>query len=274
MSRTLSQLVVGSPSLLYLLHPDTVNYRNTILAKGARISPKDTLSIDRFVNSIYANNLRPLMLECYPFAGDNLGAALVKLWHVSTPNLTNVGFTDANYTPATSITGNGVAYLNSNFIPSNSLTVSNCSLGVYNRTSNFENHIIVGCSNNNDSQFNMLVGWSDGNNYFDAYNVSTGRLAVANPGLRPQGFHIGSRVSLLDSRYFLNGTQLGMQITGGGTIPTIPQYWFSYNNVGVAATFSTKSAGFGFVGRGMTPAQVSTLTTIVNQLMTDLGRAV
>lgn len=274
--RTLNQLLVGCPRSLLSLHPDTTDYRNRILAKGASIRQTDLLAIDRFVRSIYSNNLRSLILECYPFAGENLSASLTKLWNNSVPDLTSVGFTDLNYTPTTGITGNGVAHLNSNFVPiTSSLTTSSASIGAYNRTNIFQAGAVTAQADGSSNTFNLLVGWNDNLNYFDCYNQMglSGRLTTPS-STNCQRLNIGTRVSSSDSRYFRDGNQLASIITGGGNLPTIPMFWFAYNNNGVPILFSTKSVGFGFVGRGLTPVQVSTLTTIVNTLMSGLGRAV
>lgn len=272
--RALNQILTGSPRSLLSIHPDTANYRSRISAKGTSIKQSDLLAIDRFVKAIYANNLRSLILECYPFAGENLSGSLTKLWHNSVPDFTNVGLTDLNYTPTAGITGNGTGYLNSNFIPSNSsLTNSSGSIGAYNRTNSFQAGAIAAVSDATN-MFTLLVGWSDNLNYFDCYNQTglSGRLTTGSSS-NCQRLNIGSRVSLTDSRFFRDGNQITAIITGGGNLPTAPIFWLAYNNI-TPQFFSTKSLGFGFVGRGLTPAQVSTLTTLVNQLMTDLGRAV
>lgn len=274
--RTLNQLLLGSPRSFLSLHADTVNYRNRILAKGASIKQSDLLAIDKFLKSIYANNLRSLILECYPFAGDNLSAAITKLWNNSVPDFTSVGFTDLNYTPSTGVTGNGIGYLNSNFTPStSSLTTSSGSIGAYNRTNSFQSGAVTGQADGASNTFNLLVGWSDNLNYFDCYNQVglSGRLSTSSQS-DCQRLNIGTRVSSTDSRYFRDGNQLAAIATGGGSLPNIPMFWFAYNNNGAPILVSSKSLGFGFVGRGLTPAQVTTLTTIINQLMTDLGRAV
>lgn len=273
--RILSSLLLGAPFSRASLHPDTLDLRSRIQAKGTNIKQTDLLAIDKFVKSIYANSLRSLILECYPFAGENLSASFTKLWHTSTSDFTNVAFTDLNYTPTTGITGNGVGYLNSNFIPTSSLTTSSASIGAYNRTNVFQNGAITAQADGASNTFNLLAGWGDNLNYFDCYNQISlsGRLTTPS-STNCQRLNIGTRVSLGDSRYFRDGNQLASIVTGGGSLPTIPMFWFAYNNNGVPILFSTKSVGFGFVGRGLTPAQVLTFTTIVNQLMTDLGRAV
>lgn len=276
MSRVLSQLTLSPPSLQYLLHPDVADYAFRIRTKGAIIQRNDLLAIDRFVNAIYAAGLRSLILECYPFAGDSIAAARTKLWHTGNEAFTNNGFTSSNYGRATGITGNGTSSLNSNFIASTSaLTNSNGSIGVYNRSNLFEAGAVVAAGDASANNFNLLPGWNDNLSYFDCYNLTSlgGRL-ITPTSSDCRGFHVGSRVSLTDSRYFQNGNQIASIMTSGGNLPTTPQHWFAYNNNGTLNSFSTKSIGFGFVGRGLTPAQVSTLTTIVNTLMTGLGRAV
>ena len=277
MSKALSQIVLSSPSLLSLLHPDVVDFAARIRNKGASISYNDLLIVDRFVKDIYANNLRAFILECYPFVGDSIAAARTKLWHTGTEAFINNGFTSANYGRATGITGNGSSFLNSNFVPSatSSLTNTNGSIGVYNRSNIFESRILVGCADSNGNSFNLIVGWSDNFNYFDSFTLGVGVGRLTTPSSTDcLGFHVGSRISATDSRYFQRGNQIASITTSGGNLPTVAQHWFVYNNNGTINSFSTKSIGFGFIGRGLTPTQVSVLTRIVNQLMTDLGRAV
>ena len=277
MSRVISQIILGLPSLQSLFHPDVVDYAYRIRIKGATIQRNDLLAINRFTESIYAAGLRSFILECYPFAGDSIAAARTKLWHAGNEAFTNNGFTSGNYGRTTGITGNGTASLNSNFVANSStLTNSSGSIGVYNRSNLFEAGMAVGCSDASANNFNLALGWNDNLNYFDCYNLVslTGGRLMTPVSSDCRGFHVGSRVSLTDSRYFQNGNQIASITTSGGGLPTTSQHWFAYNNNGSLSSFSTKSIGFGFVGRGLTPAQVTALTSIVNTLMTGLGRAV
>lgn len=279
MSRVISQLTIDSPSLQYLLHPDVADYAYRIRTKGATIQRSDLLAIDKFAKDIYAAGLRSLILECYPFAGDSIAAARTKLWHTGSEAFTNNGFTSGNYGRTTGITGNGTSFLNSNFIPSSSsLTASDGSIGCYLGNNIFEGSVVAGATSGFvTTGFILIPGFSDQINYFDCYNGTAMSGRLTTPTVSDyRRFHIGTRTSLSDSRYFLNGTQLASITTSGGTLPTLPMYWMATNNNSTAEFIATanRNLRLGFVGRGLTPAQVSTLTTIVDTLMSGLGRLV
>lgn len=278
MSRVISQIILGLPSLQSLFHPDVVDYAYRIRIKGATIQRNDLLAINRFTESIYAAGLRSLILECYPFAGDSIAAARTKLWYTSNEAFTNNGFTSGNYGRTTGITGNGTSFLNSNFVPSSSsLTTSDGSIGCYIGNNSFEPSVVTGCTSNpTTNYFNLIPGFADNLNYFDCYNATLMQGRVATPvSAENRRFHVGTRVSPTNSRYFQNGVQTASISTNGGVLPAAPMYWFAFNNNGTAEQLVTaKSIRFGFVGKGLTPTQVTTLTSIVNTLMTELGRAV
>lgn len=284
MSKVLSQLTLSPPSLQRLFHSDTVDYASRIRSQGASIRQNDLLVIDRFVKGIYAAGLRSSLLDVSPLAGNNLTAALTKLWYPTgvQSNLTNNNFVEADYSRTTGLTGNATnKYLNTGLVPSSFFT-SSVSIGVYNRTNTTEASTEISSYNSSTAQaLNLYAQYSlMGTPYtiFDSFNVGVGlvsgqgRAVVSLTDAR--GLIIGSRISSSDSKIYQNGNIRHSISSSGGSPPNIPVWYFALNNNGSPAAFSGKSIGFFYIGQGLTSTQVSVLTAIVSQLMTGLGRSV
>lgn len=253
------------------IHPDTLDYRSRLVSNGGTISDADLTAVDVFVKEVYGNGLRSLLLDVSPLAGNNLAAALTKLWHPSGVQgvLTNNNFVGADYTRTTGLQGNGMTkYLDTGFIPSNFLAQS-ASLGVYTRSTTAENGADISAPG-----YVLFSKWGDGITYFDCYNgtVGQGRASVATAD--PRGLVIGSRVSATDSRIYRNANQVAAIATSGGSAPNNSIWYYAFNNLGMPLFFSTKSQGFFFCGLGLTAAQVTAFTRIVQNLMAAFGRSV
>lgn len=232
------------------------------------------------MKEVYGNGLRSLLLDVSPLGGDNLAAALTKLWVPSgvQGNLTNTNFVGADYTRSTGLQGNGSSkYLNTGLIPGNFITQS-CSFGVYSRSNTSENGADI--SSNGmmpaiSGAINLFSKWGDGLTYFDSFNATSGQGRMTATVADPRGLISGSRLSATDSKIYLNGTQVATSATSGGSpSSTFPVWYFAFNNAGSPLFFSSKSSGFFYIGLGLTGAQISTLYRLVQNLMTAFGRSV
>lgn len=260
------------------IHPDTVDYYSRILANGGTISDADLTAIDIFVKEVYGNGLRSLLLDVSPLAGNNLPAALTKLWCPSGVQsaLTNNNFASGDYTRATGLKGDGMTkYLNTGLIAGNFSTQS-FSTGVYNRSNVSENGADISSNNAGPTQvINLFSKWGDETTYFDNFNSTAGQGRVTGTIADPRGLVTGSRLSATDSKIYLNGNQVAAIATSGGSLPTtFPIWYFAFNNVGMPLFFSSKYAGLFYIGLGLTAPQVSIFYRLVQNLMTAFGRQV
>lgn len=260
------------------IHPDTLDYRSRLISNGGTISDLDLTAVDVFVKEVYGNGLRSLLLDVSPLGGDNLAAALTKLWYPSgvQGNLANTNFVGADYTQTAGLKGNGMTkYLNTGFTPGSFLSQS-VSLGVYNRSNVSEIGADISVNNADRSQtINLFSKWIDGITYFDSFNSTAGQGRVTVSMANPTGLLTGSRVSATDSKIYLNTNQVATIATSGGSPSTgFPIWYFAFNDAGNPIAFSSKFSGFFYIGLGLTATQVSTLYRLVQNLMTAFGRQV
>lgn len=260
------------------IHPDTLDYRSRLISNGGTISDADLTAVDVFVKEVYGNGLRSLLLDVSPLAGNNLAAALTKLWYPSgvQSSLTNNNFVAGDYTRATGLQGNGSnKYLDSGFLPGNFLSQS-VSIGVYNRSNISENGADISSNNTGSSQtLNLFSKWGDGTTYFDSFNGTGGQGRNTAIVADSRGLMAGSRLSATDSKIYLNGSQIASIATSGGSPSTLFSIqYFTFNNGGTPLFFSSKYSGLFYIGLGLSASQVSTLYRLVQNLMTAFGRQV
>lgn len=260
------------------IHPDTLDYRSRLISNGGTISDSDLTAVDVFVKEIYGNGLRSLLLDVSPLAGNNLAAALTKLWLPPgvQGSLTNNNFVEGDYARTTGLKGNGTSkYLNTGLIPGNFLT-SSASFGVYSRSNISENGADISSNNIGSSQaVNLFSKWGDGLTYFDSFNATGGQGRATTTIADPRGLITGSRLSATDSRIYLNSNLISTITTSGGSpSATFPILYFAFNNAGSPLFFSSKFSGFFYVGLGLTGSQISTLYRLVQNLMIAFGRSI
>lgn len=90
------------------------------------------------------------------------------------------------------------------------------------------------------------------------------------------GYYIGTRTSS-DSKLFIRGILRGSGSGGTTTFspPPVDMYLFAYNNRGISAlNFTNKECAFAHIGKGLSDAECVTLSTIVDNFQTTLGRNV
>ena len=90
------------------------------------------------------------------------------------------------------------------------------------------------------------------------------------------GYYIGTRTSSA-SKLFIRGILRG-SASGGTTTcspPPVDMYLFAYSNRGISAlNFTNKECAFAHIGKGLSDAECVTLSTIVDNFQTTLGRNV
>jgi hypothetical protein len=114
---------------------DAQVYFDNIVSNGGSISKSSKAYVNNFVVSLKTAGIWNSLYEIYPFMGDQLSAALVKLKATSSPsNFVNHGFVSGDYTETGAsggLKGNGLTkYLDSGFL-NTLLPFDNTSIGCY-----------------------------------------------------------------------------------------------------------------------------------------------
>jgi hypothetical protein len=71
---------------------------------------------------------------------------------------------------------------------------------------------------------------------------------------------------------YRNGTSLQIATTGTRTAITVPMFLAAMNNNGTPIQYYANQFSYATFGLGLTAAQVTTLTNIINTFQTTLGR--
>jgi hypothetical protein len=225
--------------------------------------------MDEFIRGLKSDGLWDAILDMGVMAGaDNFNGVLVKVKAApgSPRVLTNSNFVSGDYTPAganAGLLGNGVnKRLNTGNITIS--TQTSFSLGFYGMsmpttgTSMFIS----------DFQNTVRDGTLHGGSSF-IFNTGTPTGAIVSGTTSSNGFIVGSRTTGSEARLFRNGSQIGIN---NGTPSTFSGVFapsiFARSD---GSFFSTALGRLYFVGTGLSAAQVSSLSTRVNDLMRSIG---
>lgn len=243
-----------------------------------------TSAINTFVIGLKENNLWTKMRAIYPFVG---GTAATHRFNLKDPRDLDVAHRlifsgGISHTSLGVLPGGVNGWANTYVNPSLVLTNNDTHISYYSRTSASRGSIEIGLGVDFNASSNRIVihvSWSDGNMYSDAYNFGTARIAQANSNAG-QGYYIQTRTSSSSHKVFKNGTQLGATNTGdsgnvtliNGNIPLFG-LWNTSTNGMVSGLFSNRECSMATIGNGLSDSESSTLTTLVNNFQTTLGRA-
>ncbi len=255
------------------LDADTTDYINRITAVGGTISSNSISAINQFVKGCKADDIWNSLLDVGVFAGNNLAAALVKLKYPSEVQnaLTNFNFVPSDYLEATGLNpgiSNSSKYLNTGFNPSLHISNANsCHISFYSRTDSTSTGTEISSGTTSSSRLLIHARYS-GTSYFDSYDTGFGRISVLDAS--SLGLYIGTRISSTSFSLYKNANALVQGSTFGGTLPNASLLLFTLNN----SIFSSRICSFYSVGRGLTPAQVTSFYNRVQTLQQSLSRNV
>lgn len=259
------------PSIL----PETQAFAALIKASASTIKMESLQAIDRFVRDCYNAGIWTKLIEVYPFCGDDLTAAMVKLKnYFAAPALTAVNLVAGDYTergPNGGIAGNGTTkYIDTNFLQSN--------MGL---TAHYSAYI-------REAEATGLKFWIGANT---ATDFST--LGVFNAVLTPYSIHGGNTVSAQDPAnatpafyatdrsaanrldIYKNGVSAANATTvTAAAFGAINMFALARNNNGAAASWSAKKLSFFSIGASLTAAEHVALYNAVQNLQTNLQRNV
>lgn len=231
-------------------------------------------ALDVLVKGLKTDLLWTKMLAVYPFVG---GTATSCKFNLKNPLNTNGAFR-LNFVGGWTFSSNGItpngttAYADTFLIPLTHFTSGNSSLSAYSRINNLEAGTLLGTR---ASAFNTNLDLSlrNSSNTNVYHNTNTGAITVSpNPPSSAINF-ISSRINSANNITAQNAatnSQVGSEIA----FSNFPIYISAKNNIGVAATFSTRNLAFAHIGTGLTQAECTLFYNRIQTFQTTLGRQV
>lgn len=158
------------------------------------------------------------------------------------------------------------------FIPS-TLTANNTHLSYYSRENVQSGTDIGEYDQPSDAiNFQMLIRYTDNNNYTDAYAASGGRITYSHTD--SSGFWLQSRTASNAMNLYKNGSSVASIATSGGSLSSSVSINIGRSNSN-APLYSSRQCAFASIGPGFIAAQVFAMNQIVQQAqMINHGRQV
>jgi hypothetical protein len=255
--------------------PETLNYMAAVgIADDSTVyytgTPQEItgngfyLAIDTFVKSLKTEGIFSKLKAVYPFIG---GTADRHKWNLMNPQDTNEAFRITWYGSGihseTGFNNNGNSYGDTLFAGTRN-TLGNESYGVYSRTQSDGGADMSAIS---PDRSEMFIRYSGG-----LYISSQGDLAATSGSTSSLGFFATSRIDS-NLRGYGNGIQIN--ITQSPKSRTASSFFLGCRNSGGNPSFYTnREYAYAFIGEGLTSTEIDSYKTAVQQLQTDLGRAV
>lgn len=238
------------------------------------------LAVQNFVKSYRAVHANARLADIgdtaiYLMYGGTETACCLNLINPSLSNPFNLVKSGTPTFNANGITTTGTQYLKTGIYPSTHMTLNNTSLMIYERTNVSTNRISIGAYDVVNLWILQLVPRYSNNFYFDSYNTTIGIGRLTGTEITDsRGLTIGSRLSSSYAACFIDGEKKGSISTSGGNLVNYELYIGARNNNGTAVVHRSNNYAFAAVALGKTDEQCIAITNAVNQLQTELGRAV
>ena len=250
-----------------------------VSAGGTGITSTISAATRTLFTSLVSNNLYNKITAFYPMLGGNAAGCKFNAKNPLDTNaayrLTWAGGWSYN---ASGATGNGSnAYANT-FLTGNTLSQTSTHMSYYSLTQSLAgNQLEIGCRSGSGgggtySEFSANYIAFGGN--FRQYNINSIGLATdsASANSATTGYFVASRTSNSTTYLFKNGaSNLSGTTATNGTI-AFSFYLNATNDNGTPALYSAKQIGFASLGAGLTPSEISTLSSIVNTWATAISR--
>lgn len=255
---------------------DFRDWLNRIIAVGEVPVKNNISAVGVFVNSLKTQGLWAKLQEIYILAGvTNFNSIFQKLKYITWPALTNSGCTSTDYKASgvnAGIAASGVSKFIYTSVQYTDLTVGNRSLGVYetkrNTAASFYSTLMGRAGGGGNTAFGPGVDQSNnGSQYRFMDTTSPTALGIAGALDIPAGFFAGSEKS---NTAILRASNA---VTSNSFTPGTLNGNSSYTISGAlgGGGWSPSTVSFGFMGQGLTIAEMATLDSLVNTLMTSLG---
>lgn len=240
---------------------ETSDWYARVLANGGTVSNRTLLAVDAFVDGCKSDRVWDKLTRVNLFCGNQLAACLVPL-KVGPGFATEAssGVVAANYTEATGILGNGIRYLDTGMLDSQT-TLGDRHAGVYARTTGTTVRYCIGVAT---TAFTIRI------------DIGTGALAYRSGGttstsvLTSFSGHIVGVDEASGAALYKNGS--GTAVTRGSTAPAGVSMHVLGGNGSTART-DARIAGYHF-GTRLTSSEMAALYARMQAFQTALGRQV
>lgn len=250
---------------------DAQAFFNRVTAAGGTLTETEKTAVNTMTLSFKSAGIWTLMKAIYPMVGASAAACAQNLKSSSFTGTFSSGWTFAS----TGVTPNGTsAYMNTNIIPSTSLTNNNYSLTHYSRTQKTTGtEVDLGCLNPSTAIMISLSQYYGGKAFVAGdFNSSLILNAAATNTL---GFQVNTRTTQTSAKMFFNNVQIGSTLTlsNPNPLPGVNLFLGSNSN-STPFEFSSKECSFASIGDGLTDTQASDFYAAVQAFQTSLSRQV
>jgi len=264
-----TQVLAGSLSVAIPLQTETTSWISRVQGLGGQPTTAGTAAVDAFFVAIKSSTYWSKLKLLHLFAGTTtIASAMAPLKHPSNTAAALTGFSGSNYNSSGSgagIQGNSSGYINHNFSLYGNLSGSSAAIGSYSKTSGAYGSVDdFGCNVSVSALFVVSLNWSDGNTYAVAGELPNGGISITSPGA--VGFSVLSKTSASDARYYLNGTQYGIATATTSALSSSLNAFYSFAS-GAGFNVSPRKLAFSFASDGLTPAEVSSFSAAVSNLI-------
>jgi hypothetical protein len=256
---------------------ETRDYMENIHANGGGIQVSSLQAVDLFVRTCKDAGLWGDLMEVYPFCGNDLASAMVKLKFGSIPLLTAVNLVAADYqeTGASGgIAGNGTTkYINSNFPQNGMLAGAHMSVYLRENEVNTGIHYWFAANTATPTIEQTILGSPNG-------TVQQGMLgsnsATASSSSAPNaGFYYVERNSATDLQlWYQNASIASSALACTPAYQNFNLFICARNAAGGPSNYSAKKISFCSVGAPLTAQERTTFYNAVVALQTALNRNV
>ncbi len=249
------------------LHPDTIAYRDAIIAAGGTIDDSTLSAIDtNWTRPIITAGLKSKCLCCLPFCGNSLVAAAIAFWG---NNITLYNFVGGDYSQGSGLQSDGVSKYGEVFFPA--ANTLNVGYSLY-------------ASGVNQSLRTVLIGWRTTSiaadigvydNFIYAYFGSFSAPNVANSDVLTTGLITSFSEDASNEYLYFGNTKKSVQTADRSAGSTLIGgiNLFATRNFGSPALYSSFAGRFCVVWQNLTSGDIPTIATAITNLQTALGRA-
>jgi len=245
--------------------------RAVVDAGGTGITSTVSAATITLFTSLVSNNLWDKLIAFYPILGGNSSGCK---FNGKNPVDTNAGYRlvfNGGWTfNSLGATSNGTnAYANT-FLSASTITPLNSQhLSLYMANNSVPSGVSrsFGGANGGGGLFSIGIQ-STSYYYWGASDNGQSSFSTANS----QGNLLTTANSTSSSLLYRNGTQIFTTVNDNGKSIPYSVYIGAYNNAGTPAQYYANQYRFSTIGYGLSAAQVSTLSTIINTFQTTLSR--
>jgi hypothetical protein len=252
-----------------------------VAAGGTGITSTVSAATRTLFTSLVSNNLYDKIVAMYPMLGGNSAGCKFNAKNpVDTNAAMRLTFGGGWTFNSTGILPNGTnAYANTMLGFNTIVSANNWHLSFYSQTSGTTNGVDmgVGRSDTGERLADLQLRTTTDTAIFDATTTGTFLGRITATGItNGTGYYIGSITAFNDRRYYKNGSQIAIN-TSTGAVNTLSTFSLLIGALGdeVApniSNYSNKECSFSTIGNGLTPSEMTTLSTIVNTWATTIGR--